>query len=177
MQETVNEKINKIMIEYNNHLTGVNSAIDYIINNTELLTREEKIELFNRGLHHDESKVKNINEFKGYTKMVMELESVEYGSDEYNQIRKKYDYVIQEHYKNNRHHPEHHKNGIDDMTKIDIFEMLSDWIGAMIAKNSLDKSEQSLEINRQRYKISDDRWAEYKSILDELVNYFKNFKK
>lgn len=35
--------------------------------------------------------------------------------------------ALNHHYANNRHHPEHHKNGINDMNLIDLIEMVVDW--------------------------------------------------
>jgi hypothetical protein len=34
--------------------------------------------------------------------------------------------ALKHHYENNRHHPEHFKNNIDDMNLIDLIEMLCD---------------------------------------------------
>jgi len=38
--------------------------------------------------------------------------------------------AIEHHYKNNRHHPEHFNNGIDEMNLVDLIELLCDWKAA-----------------------------------------------
>lgn len=35
--------------------------------------------------------------------------------------------ALEHHYANNRHHPEHHKDGINGMTLVDMIEMFCDW--------------------------------------------------
>lgn len=35
--------------------------------------------------------------------------------------------ALDHHYSNNRHHPEHFKNGVEDMNLLDILEMVADW--------------------------------------------------
>ena len=60
----------------------------------------------------------------------------------------KYKHIADKHYSLNRHHPEHHENGINDMSLIDLLEMLCDWCTA--AKDI----DQSIEINAKDYGIS-----------------------
>ena len=55
------------------------------------------------------------------------------------------------HYSNNRHHPEHHPNGIDDMTLVDLVEMLCDW-KAVTLGGEIDM-EQFLEDAQKRFKL------------------------
>ena len=45
-------------------------------------------------------------------------------------IDTKFKPAIDHHYANNRHHPEHWPNGINDMTLMDLIEMLADWKAA-----------------------------------------------
>ena len=60
----------------------------------------------------------------------------------------------QHHYAANRHHPEHFTKGIDDMTLIDIIEMLCDWKAASLRQNDGNLLK-SIEINAQRFGYDD----------------------
>jgi hypothetical protein len=61
--------------------------------------------------------------------------------------------AIEHHYAKNRHHPEHWPNGIDDMTLLDIVEMLSDWRAAT-ERNKNGNIRTSIEKNTVRYNMS-----------------------
>ena len=62
--------------------------------------------------------------------------------------------ALQHHYAANRHHPEHFTKGIDDMTLIDIIEMLCDWKAASLRQNDGNLLK-SIEINAQRFGYDD----------------------
>lgn len=54
----------------------------------------------------------------------------------------------------NRHHPEHHVDGVNDMTLIDLLEMLCDWKAATERHDDGDIG-RSLDINRDRFEMGD----------------------
>jgi hypothetical protein len=127
--------------------------------NTELETRkhQQKVqelllqmihELTLRAQNHDKSKLESPEKeiFEVYTP---KLKGTTYGSDEYNEFLKEMKSGLDHHYKNNRHHPEHHKNGIDGMDLIDLIELFCDW--------------KSIEHNQDRFSIG-----------DQLTKIFKN---
>jgi hypothetical protein len=60
---------------------------------------------------------------------------------------------LKHHYENNRHHPEFFDNGVDDMTLIDIMEMIADWCIA-IKQNGKDLYEE-VQYNFDKYNISE----------------------
>ena len=117
--------------------------------------------LENRLLDHDMSKLKE-PELDIFAEYGPKLEDTTYGSDKYKQFLKEMKPALDHHYKNNRHHPEFHENGIDDMNLIDIIEMLADWIAAGKRHKDGD-SMKSIEINKDRFKLS-----------DQLVSILKN---
>lgn len=86
--------------------------------------------LLHRAEQHDQSKLQN-PEREMFDKWTEKLRGSTYGSPEYKamtiEMRKE---ALQHHYDNNRHHPEFHKNGINDMNLIDIVEMFCDWYAA-----------------------------------------------
>lgn len=61
--------------------------------------------------------------------------------------------TLEHHYARNRHHPEHHKNGVDDMNLLDVIEMLVDWKASSERHND-GNILKSIEINSNHFHIS-----------------------
>lgn len=106
-----------------------------------------------RGINHDKTKLETpeIELFAEYTD---ELSKMSYGSEEYRKSLEKLKPALDHHYASSRHHPEHFENGINDMTLIDIVEMLCDW------KASTERTKdgnllKSIEINAKRFNFDD----------------------
>lgn len=114
-------------------------------------------QLLVRGKNHDRSKLtdKELPYFAAATA----LKELPYGSKKYNDqisIKSALRPALDHHYKNNRHHPEHHKNGIEDMNLIDILEMLSDWLAAGLRHGPDHNIFNSINVNRYRFRIKKD---------------------
>ena len=125
-------------------------------------------ELHQRGINHDQSKLSEEEKpyFDIYTP---KLKNCTYGSDEYKTYLKELDVALRHHYRHNSHHPEFHRNGINDMSLIDIVEMLCDWKSATLRHDNGDLIK-SIEINQERFKYSD----QVKQImLNEAKNMYK----
>lgn len=124
-------------------------------------------EIDERSENHDLSKLGDIERpiFDEYTP---KLKSSTYGSDEYKQFLKEMEVALDHHYKVNKHHPEHHNNGIYDMDLVDLIEMLVDQQAASErhANGSILKS---IEINTERFGISD----QLVKILLNTLKYFE----
>lgn len=116
------------------------------------LLNEFITELLERGRLHDQSKLES-PEVEAFTEFTPKLASCTYGSPEYEEYRKAMGYALDHHYANNRHHPEHHKEGINDMTLLDILEMLADWKAASERHNN-GNILKSIEKNADRFGIS-----------------------
>jgi hypothetical protein len=130
------------------HLVGKN--IHTVVR--ELLTRAE---------NHDASKLE-APEVEYFTEYTSKLSAVTYGSAEYNRMKAEMQPALDHHYANNRHHPESHKRGIDDMNLIDIVEMLCDWQASSKRHND-GNVRKSIEINGKRFDMS-----------PQLVRIFEN---
>ena len=106
-----------------------------------------------RALHHDHSKLMAPEKatFDAFTPL---LKETAYGSSEYKSILLRMAPAIAHHVANNSHHPEYFKNGVVDMTLIDLIEMLADW-RASGRRNKNGNIKQSLSINRVRFNIPD----------------------
>lgn len=108
-----------------------------------------KWKLYWRGWKHDFSKLR-WNEAKYFSKVIFDLKGSTYGSDKYKEKLKYIKPAIESHYKRNRHHPEYHKNGFQDMTELDKLELIADWVSASKRHKDGDIFK-SIEINQSRF--------------------------
>lgn len=110
---------------------------------------------------HDNTKLKNPEKeyFDIYTP---KLKYTTYGSPEYKTYLKELQVALDHHYKHNRHHPEHFPNGINDMTLIDLLEMIIDW-KASSERHDDGNIVKSIEMNKGRFGYD-----------DQLANILKN---
>lgn len=109
-------------------------------------------DLLRRGSEHDQSKLES-PEVEMFTEFTPKLAATTYGSSEYEGYRKTMGEALNHHYANNSHHPEHHKNGIEDMSLLDVIEMLADWKAASERHND-GNILKSIEKNADRFRIS-----------------------
>jgi hypothetical protein len=109
--------------------------------------------LAHRAVNHDLSKTKS-PELEMFNEFTPKLKHSTYGSDEYKGFLAEMQEGLKVHYANNRHHPEHYREGISGMTLIDLIEMLADWKAATERHDDGD-IQRSLEINQERFEIDD----------------------
>ena len=109
-------------------------------------------ELLDRSERHDQSKLES-PEVEAFTEFTGKLATSTYGSEEYNGFKQAMKPALDHHYANNRHHPEHFKDGVDDMNLIDVLEMLCDWKAASMRHNN-GNIRKSIEINADRFGLS-----------------------
>lgn len=109
--------------------------------------------LTTRGVKHDASKLES-PELEVFTEVTPKLAQLTYGSEEYNASLKELHVALEHHYAGNRHHPEHFTKGIEDMTLIDIVEMLCDWKAASLRQHDGNLLK-SIELNAQRFGYDD----------------------
>jgi hypothetical protein len=109
-------------------------------------------ELLGRGQLHDQSKLER-PEVEAFTEFTPKLATCTYGSDEYKSYLAAMKPALDHHYARNRHHPEHHKAGINDMTLVDLVEMLCDWKAASERHND-GNILKSIEKNTERFGLS-----------------------
>lgn len=138
------------------HIERVRDLINVFI--AELLIRGEK---------HDQSKLEH-PEVKLFTEYTPKLATTTYGSAEYEQLRKELLPALTHHYAKNRHHPEHFKDGVNDMNLLDIVEMLCDWKASSERHND-GNIRKSIEINAKRFKLD----PQLIQILENTVELFE----
>jgi hypothetical protein len=115
---------------------------------------------------HDMSKLQE-PEKSLYDEFTPLLRDLTYGSEEYKETLKAMGPALQHHYEVNSHHPEHFDNGINGMTLVDLVEMLADWKAAGM-RHADGNMQQSLEVNRKRFAISDQLYEILQNTVKEL---------
>lgn len=108
--------------------------------------------LNDRMLVHDASKLLE-PEKSGFDEWTPRLRVLTYGSDEYKAALVGLGEALAHHYAHNRHHPEYHERGVDNMTLLDLVEMFADWKAATERHENGDLA-RSIEINRNRFGIN-----------------------
>ena len=109
-------------------------------------------ELLERADKHDQSKLAS-PEVEMFAEFTPKLAKSTYGSAEYEGFRKAMGEALTHHYAKNRHHPEHFRDGVNDMNLIDLVEMLCDWKAASMRHND-GNIRRSIEVNADRFKLS-----------------------
>ncbi len=105
-----------------------------------------------RATYHDDSKLRE-PEKSLFDEFMPKLKDCTYGSDEYKTYLSSLKVALDNHYKNNSHHPEYYENGVDGMDLLDLVEMFMDWkaAGERHADGNINKS---IEVNKGRFKLS-----------------------
>jgi hypothetical protein len=112
------------------------------------------VNLLHRGDDHDLSKLES-PEREVFDEYTPKLKDSTYGSDEYKGFLVGMGEGLQHHYGVNRHHPEHHADGIQGMTLLDLVEMLCDWKAATLRHADGDLA-RSIEQNAERFGYGDE---------------------
>lgn len=121
-------------------------------------------ELLHRQEHHDQTKLES-PEVEGYANISADLRGLTYGSPEY---FAQLPLAVKHHYHFNRHHPEFFPNGYQDMTLIDVLEMLCDWKASTLRHGDGD-IRKSIAINKERFGYTD----ELERILHNTVDWLE----
>jgi len=109
-------------------------------------------ELLQRGAVHDNSKLES-PEKEGFDQFTEELSSLTYDSPEYRESLKKLGEVLDHHYAKNSHHPQHHREGVNGMTLLDVVEMFCDWKAATMRHDDGNLGKSIIQ-NQVRFNLS-----------------------
>ena len=110
-------------------------------------------QLLERAAYHDESKFHDPERSILAVSTPM-LAVTNYGTEEYDEMRRNIKVALDHHYANNRHHPESHENGINDMDLLDIMELFIDWKAAT-ERHQDGNIYKSIDINKERFGMSE----------------------
>lgn len=119
-----------------------------------------------RGMVHDASKLVE-PEKAGWDEATPKLANLTYGTEEYKQSLRELRPTVEHHYAHNSHHPEYWPGGIDDMSLLDIMEMLCDWKAASERGKSNNFME-GLVKNKERFNLSDQLYSILVNTAKEL---------
>jgi hypothetical protein len=144
---------------------STNDTLKHIKRVNELMC-QAAMELIRRATVHDNSKLLS-PEKEIFDEMTPKLAGSTYGSDEYKEFLVKMKPALDHHYANNRHHPEHWKNGINGMDLYDILEMFFDWKAAG-ERHGNGNIYKSIDINKDRFKMSEQLCDIYRNTADRL---------
>lgn len=142
--------------ETNEHITRVRELLTIVVNH-----------LLKRALEHDQTKLEE-PEFSIFAEQGAKLKSLQYGSKEYEESLKELKVALDHHYANNRHHPEHFPNGVNDMNLFDILELLCDWIASSERQHD-GNIRKSIETGSRRFHID----SQLTKILDNTIDFLK----
>ena len=149
---------------------SANTTSKHISRVRELLGMAAK-ELNERGTCHDMSKHEEV-ESEPLARMcltVMREGNVPYGSEEYKKRTAMLGPMLEHHYANNSHHPEHYDEGVDGMDLFDVVEMFFDW---KAASERGDESHMSISKACEKYSVSPQLEHIFKNTADRMgFNY------
>lgn len=129
------------------------------------LLRELAREFERRADLHDQSKLQ-LDELGGFIEINRIAREHPFGSEKYNQSLKDND-AIALHFSRNRHHPEYHRDGIEDMDFIDFVEMVCDWIAANQTYGTTSW-EDTIAEQQRRFALMPWRLA----LIETIANWF-----
>lgn len=138
------------------HIDRVQTLIQTAINNLSV-----------RAVKHDLSKLEE-PEKSTFDECTLKLKAMAYGSDEYKAALAELKPALDHHYAANSHHPEHYANGVDGMSLFDVLEMLLDWKASTERMKGGGDIRRSLEINRERFKLTPQLEAILANTIREL---------
>ena len=145
------------------------------IRNVHLVMEQIVADLLAQARRHDISKY-SPEEADLFAKVTPELSKSEYGSAEYKKNLAKIEPAIKHHHSMNRHHPEHWKQGVKDMTLMELLEMLADWIAAS-KRNPNGDILASIDKNQERFGYSDELKVILKQTACQLDDLTKKMEK
>lgn len=149
------------------HKSNIRKAYYWLVENTPRVFNNDKDlitlvgDLVNK---HDDSKFNN-SEFEGYKL------KFRYGANVLDEQQLEYQYALNKHYKNNKHHweywiiPSPNENIVLDMPIEYILEMICDWFSFSIEEDELRLIFDWYDKNRYRMQLSDNTREKVEDIL------------
>lgn len=157
----VDESALKTINGIQKHKDSVKSKVAYLSN--KLKERAEK---------HDNSKLEH-PEIDWLIAMDREPR-YPYGSPEYFDKMKRWNKFFQHHYANNRHHPDHFPNGVNDMNLVDLCEYCCDIISYYDEMHPKDAIK-TIEAQKERFGFDPQLTDILKNTLLDYFTYLGSF--
>lgn len=120
-----------------------------------------------RGHFHDQSKFEEveIGPLTEMQKIIQRDGQAPYGSAEYKRRTSLLKPMLEHHYANNSHHPEHYADGVDGMDLFDVMEMFFDW---KAASERGEEPAMSLQAACERFRVSPQLQRIFENTADRL---------
>jgi hypothetical protein len=123
-----------------------------------------------RGISHDDSKITDPVEKEMFDRCIPALRDNEFGTEAYQNTLADMGEGLQLHYANNRHHPEHFKDGVDGMNLVDVVEMLCDWVASAERRGA----EVDFDYVANRFNLSPQLVSILKNTVRELLDVWRS---
>ena len=120
-----------------------------------------------RGIAHDRSKLTAF-EFDAFVSTRPKFKLANWNTPEYKECTDAIRPAINAHYAANSHHVEHYANGVNDMTLMDICEMLADWQAAGRRSPNGKSLPETLDAAFEKYGIDSQLGAIIKNTISIL---------
>lgn len=133
-----------------------------------MLTEAAK-DLLDRGKHHDYSKLVP-PEKEVFDKYTPKLKDCDPSHPMYDKYREQMGVALEHHYHVNRHHPEFHKNGMNDMNFLDMIELIVDWKASSERHGGKGDVLKSVDVLQERFGYSD----EMAQMMRNTINYMRD---
>lgn len=141
-------------------------TVKHILRIQELLHNVVR-NLLDRADSHDRSKLSPA-EKDVFDEFTPKLKNSTFGSEEYQGFLKSMGKALNHHYQHNKsHHPDAHPNGINNMTLLDMVEMIVDWKAASERHDDGDILK-SIDYNKERFGMSDQLERLFKNTVAEM---------
>lgn len=148
----------------NNEIVTLVKIIQHI-NQVAYLLKEMARQIEARADIHDSSKF-GLDEFAGIVHLT-KARKYEYGSPEYEALVHNNN-AAKIHVKTNRHHLEYWSNGLDDMSLVDVIEMLCDWEIARQQRDIETDIDKTWQARQERFNLSDNETSFLMTIWEKL---------
>jgi hypothetical protein len=145
----------------NNHRKSVHDKLQFL-----------RQELDTRAVDHDKSKLLP-PEINWLIEMDREPK-YKYGTPEYFDKMHRWQKFFDHHYAENRHHPDHFVNGVNDMTLVDLCEYLIDII-SYFDEMHVDDAIKTIELQKERFGLDDQLCMVLKNTLLEYFTWVGNY--
>jgi len=150
-------------------------TIDSIIKHRNSVKNKLKFlseEIKKRGEKHDLSKLQQPE--LGWLIQMDKEPRYEYGTPEYFEKMKKWQKFFIHHYTNNRHHPDHFKLGVYDMTLVDLCEYIADII-SYYDEIHVDNALKIIENQKERFGFDEQLSQILKNTLLEYFSWVGDY--
>lgn len=131
------------------------------------LLSDAAMELLRRGQAHDLSKLTpaEMGPLAEMDALIEREGQAPFGSEEYERRRAMLGPMLEHHYANNSHHPEHYEDGVAGMDLFDVLEMFVDW---KAASERGEESAMGLEAAFNRFSIPEPLAGIIRNTADRL---------